>query len=677
VSLETVAWILLGAAGGALLAAWFLRGRSSPDGRGATVGDPDGPAGPSGTDATALTPESGTSGSSIAASDPVGQPGGARPGGGRGLLAALPIGLIHFDPGLLLSYANPAAIAILGTDAASPGRTVMEVFLDPAVETMARASLSGTAGAVEMGWGDAAARRLVLRSRRSSQGGIWLIVEDVTELRRLQQIRAEFVENLSHELRTPLSSISLLAETLALEAQAPDSGVGPRMRDRIVKIEVETGHLVQMVAELLDLSRIESGSALILHDDVDLGRLATSSVDRLRLFAERQGVPLEVILDPDLPLVRGDEDRIGQVLVNLLHNAVKFSPDGGLVTVRVARDGGEVIVSVKDHGIGIPRADQPRIFERFYKVDRARVRGGGTGLGLAIARHIVEAHGGRIWLESELQRGSTFSFALPTEGRDGDPAAIGRVDASTADTDAALARPDDPVSDGTLWLAHRGDHRVHRENTLAAFRAASLIPGVDGVELDVRGSRDGIPVVIHDLTLERLFGVPSAVSDLDATALAGIGVPRLADTLMALPARAFVDVELKEDVVSSAVAVLRAIRGDPPARTVISSFEIDVLEAVRQAVPAWACWLNADDLSDRTVGLALELGCTGVSVELAGLTAARLDEARRSGLDVAAWTVRRRDELARLRGLDLFAICIEGEPLDDAPRRRAAQIRGA
>ena len=193
------------------------------------------------------------------------------------------------------------------------------------------------------------------------------------------------------------------------------------MRDRILKIEVETGHLVQMVSELLDLSRIESGGGLGVVDVMDLGRVAAESTERLRLFADRQGVTLRVEVADDLPPVRGDPARLGQVVVNLVHNAVKFSPDGGDVTVRVqpgpdAMDGARtVVVSIEDHGVGIPRAAQSRIFERFYKVDRARVRGeaGGTGLGLAIARHIVEQHGGRIWVESREGRGSTFSFAVP------------------------------------------------------------------------------------------------------------------------------------------------------------------------------------------------------------------------------------------------------------------------
>ena len=154
---------------------------------------------------------------------------------------------------------------------------------------------------------------------------MWLILEDVSQLRRLQRIRTEFIDNLSHELRTPLTTISLLVETAAREAETAT----PRLRDRIAKIEVETGHLTQMVNELLDLSRIESGTAQLLLDDVDMIRLARSTADRLRLFAERQGLQITLDVPDRVSPVRGDEDRLGQVLVNLLHNAVKFSPNGG------------------------------------------------------------------------------------------------------------------------------------------------------------------------------------------------------------------------------------------------------------------------------------------------------------------------------------------------------------
>jgi two-component system phosphate regulon sensor histidine kinase PhoR len=256
---------------------------------------------------------------------------------------------------------------------------------------------------------------LLARARRTASGDVWLVLEDVSELRRLQRIRTEFIDNLSHELRTPLTNISLLAETLVADA----GSLPPKAAERIAKIEVETGHLVQMVNELLDLSRIESGIAAVVVDDLDLGRLATSTVDRIRLFADRQGVTLEVVVPGTVPAVRGDRDRIGQALLNLLHNAVKFSPTGSVVTVRVMPTESDVVVAVEDHGQGIPRSALPRIFERFYKVDRARTRGaGGTGLGLSIARHIVEAHGGRIWAESEDGVGSTFSFAIPISGPD-------------------------------------------------------------------------------------------------------------------------------------------------------------------------------------------------------------------------------------------------------------------
>jgi two-component system phosphate regulon sensor histidine kinase PhoR len=173
-----------------------------------------------------------------------------------------------------------------------------------------------------------------------------------------------------------------------------------------------------MVNELLDLSRIESGTAQLMLDDVDLVRLVRSTTERLRLFAERQGLQLALELPDAVSPVRGDEDRLGQVLVNLLHNAVKFSPNGGEIVVGVTEAADEITVWVRDPGIGVPRADLTRVFERFYKVDRARVRGrGGTGLGLSIARHVVDSHGGRIWVESEEGHGSRFAFTVPIAPR--------------------------------------------------------------------------------------------------------------------------------------------------------------------------------------------------------------------------------------------------------------------
>ena len=340
------------------------------------------------------------------------------------LLDGLAQGVVSVDEGLRIRTANRAAHAFLGRGPAGLlGRTLIEAFMKPEVESLAATALEQGSATAEVervgsdGRPGSDGRRLLVTALRSSPGGAWLILEDVSELRRLQQIRTEFIDNLSHELRTPLTTVSLLAETLAREADAADAAIPARMRDRIGKIEVETGHLVQMVSELMDLSRIERGGTIRLVDPVDLGLIATESIERLRLFADRQGVALRVEVEDGgpVPPVRGDESRLAQVFLNLLHNAVKFSPDGGEVRVTIRVEDGRVVSSVTDHGVGIPAAAQARIFERFYKVDRARVRGeaGGTGLGLAIARHIIEQHGGAIWVESIERTGSTFHFALP------------------------------------------------------------------------------------------------------------------------------------------------------------------------------------------------------------------------------------------------------------------------
>jgi signal transduction histidine kinase len=189
------------------------------------------------------------------------------------------------------------------------------------------------------------------------------------------------------------------------------------IRDGIEKIDVESGHLVLMVTEILDLARFEDGPIRLILAEVDLGVVVAHAIARLEVFAAHSGVPLVSALPSDLPFVRGDEERLVQLLVNLLHNAVKFSMPGDGVTVTGSPRPGEVVVSIADHGIGIELEEQELIFERFHKADRARTRGvGGTGLGLPIARHIAEAHGGRIWVESELGRGSTFSVALPIAG---------------------------------------------------------------------------------------------------------------------------------------------------------------------------------------------------------------------------------------------------------------------
>ncbi len=216
-----------------------------------------------------------------------------------------------------------------------------------------------------------------------------------------------------------------------------------------------------------------------------------------------------------------------------------------------------------------------------------------------------------------------------------------------------------------LRLAHRGDWRRAPENSLEALVAAMAVPGCDGVEFDVRLSRAGVPVLLHDATLARVQHHPGRVSDMTAAELAVVGVPALAAVLRALPPAAFLDVELKgDDHGDATAAVLRAARGDAPRRAVVSSFEPPTLAAMADRLPGWTRWLNADDLSPSTLSQAAGLGCHGVSVLWSAITPASMRRATAAGLDVAAWTVRRRATFARLGRLGVVAACVEAAALD-------------
>lgn len=256
--------------------------------------------------------------------------------------------------------------------------------------------------------------QLIVIPDQHAPGGSLLVVQDLTRIRRLETIRRDFISNISHELRTPLASLKALTETLQ-DGALSDPEAAPRF---IGRIATEVDALTQMAQELLDLSRIESEQVELERRPVSPLSLLASAAERMRMQAERAGLSIDVECPPDLPKINADEPRIEQVLVNLIHNAVKFTPPGGNVLLEAdilpveEAGGGFVRFAVRDSGVGIPADDIPRIFERFFRVDRSRA-GGGTGLGLSISRHLVELHGGEIWVESREGEGSSFYFTLP------------------------------------------------------------------------------------------------------------------------------------------------------------------------------------------------------------------------------------------------------------------------
>lgn len=229
-----------------------------------------------------------------------------------------------------------------------------------------------------------------------------------SELARIEQRRLELIGDVAHELRTPLSNMRAVMEGLA-------DGVLPADAATYQSVQKEIRRLQRLVQDLQDLSRAEADHLTLHRQPLHPQALIESASERLRLQYEDKGVQLNIETTPNLPLVMADPGRITQVMLNLLGNALQYTPAGGRVTVRAEQKGRYVVFVVTDTGIGVPASDLPHLFERFYRVDKSRSRaGGGSGIGLTISKHIVEAHGGRIWAESKgAGQGSTFTFTLP------------------------------------------------------------------------------------------------------------------------------------------------------------------------------------------------------------------------------------------------------------------------
>ena len=334
----------------------------------------------------------------------------------RGRLAAV---LEHMVDGVLITdldgrvrLINPAARRILGlTQEEAQGRSLAQVVRQH--EIIALWQQCADQGEeqidlVQVGPQGASLQAIVTPLGGAEAGACLVILQDLTRVRQLETVRRDFISNISHELRTPLASLKALSETLR-DGALEDPPAARRFVDRM---DVEVDALTQMVQELLELSRIESGQVPMRLAPQPLADAVVPAVERLRPQAERADVDLAVEGGGETPVVLADAERIQQVVANLVHNAIKFTPPRGSVRVSWTIAGDEATVYVRDTGTGIATDDLPRIFERFFKADRARA-GGGTGLGLAIAKHIVEAHGGTIGVESIEGRGSTFRFTLP------------------------------------------------------------------------------------------------------------------------------------------------------------------------------------------------------------------------------------------------------------------------
>ena len=319
------------------------------------------------------------------------------------ILGSMQEGVLLFDGGWRTVFANEALVRHLG---ARP-EALSQVFPAGLRETIRRVADTGDSEVGEFETGEPTRWLRVTATPAGGDGSILVVVGDVTEARTLDAVRRDFVANASHELKTPAASIQAAAETL-LNVWHEDQDAVPRFA---AQLEREAVRLSRIVADLLDLSRLESGSEL--GEQVRLDAMLREEAQRCEEGAREAGLTLKIDAST-VPAVLGSARDLSLLVRNLLDNAIRYTKTGGSVQAQVTTDDGDIILRVRDTGVGIPAKELPRVFERFYRVDRARSREtGGTGLGLAIVRHVAENHGGEVAVESELGRGTTFEVRLP------------------------------------------------------------------------------------------------------------------------------------------------------------------------------------------------------------------------------------------------------------------------
>jgi len=330
------------------------------------------------------------------------------------VLTSMSEGVAVVDNRVRLLFANAAFSEAVGSADDCRGRPLLDVVRHTSlIEAVEGAFATSETVRSEVEFGTVRPRTFALTAApvaATAARGVVLVLHDVTEIRRLERVRRDFVANVSHELRTPLTTIQGFAETLL--AGALDD---PSARRKFLEIiRDHAARLGRITDDLLKLSAIEGGSMTFHMEPVRLPNLVEHCIEAVSLKAKARGLEISGHLPNALPLVLGDSLRLEEVLMNLLENAIQYTPPPGSIRLSAEVEGETAVLCVADTGIGIPSTDQERIFERFYRVDVARSReAGGTGLGLSIAKHIVEAHQGRLWVESELGKGSRFFFSLP------------------------------------------------------------------------------------------------------------------------------------------------------------------------------------------------------------------------------------------------------------------------
>jgi two-component system phosphate regulon sensor histidine kinase PhoR len=329
------------------------------------------------------------------------------------IFRVLPVGVILLGPDRRIRFANAAAAATFGFDETrAPGMHLIQAIPNVELERRVGDALAGEASVGPLaiaGPGESRTYAVAVTPLEApgESPGVVICSEDRTQFARLERARADLISNVSHELRTPLSSIRLMLETVL---SAKDDEASALF---LPKALAEVDRLGALVERFLEQARTEAGALRLNLRDIDLEGLAHAIVASFEPQADAKGVHLHVVAARPVRL-EADPDRLAQVFVNLIDNALRHTPSGGEIRIELDADGGEAVIRVRDTGVGIPYRDLPRIFERFYVVDRSRTRAsGGAGLGLSIVKQIVEAHGGNVGVESSLGRGTSFTVRLP------------------------------------------------------------------------------------------------------------------------------------------------------------------------------------------------------------------------------------------------------------------------